>query len=453
MLGVHLIDFFKFRMEEEEPMDISGEDNDFFNTHSALPTRFKESSKKWNSNATICSSSPTKHESRLYGRSASVDELILRQRLKQKNVEISKPLIEEMRGLNSMRSLTPKKRHSMHEPSQKTPKLVGPNHPDFKQDSKKNKEKSSLFNKRNNGTFMVWAIVILFCVIGKIYLSYNADCEMFIDFPNLEKNFDHFLFGQHIARNVSISTLSRYWEQSLSTNHTRLKPFVFSFHGWTGVGKNFVTKLILNSLHVHHYKTYLVPNQFPSSNIQSYAKDISKSIRKHIRDCRFNVFIFDEMDKAPPSLIKGLKSVLTSLKNKEFDNQWIVFIFLSNSKGSEINSFLFSQIAKGRSREDLTHGEFLSVLHQESEKEWYHDIHDKNLIDVYVPFLPLNTTHIEYCIKQDLRRKKVVPSDGLVLKILHELSFFQPPGTPVQYSLTGCKRVSDKVDLHITSVD
>lgn len=73
-------------MEEEEPMDISGEDNDFFNTHVALPTRFMESSKKWKSNATICSSSPTKHESRLYGRSASVDELILRQRLKQKKI-------------------------------------------------------------------------------------------------------------------------------------------------------------------------------------------------------------------------------------------------------------------------------------------------------------------------------------------------------------------------------
>lgn len=42
---------------------------------------------------------------------------------------------------------------------------------------------------------MVWVIVILFCVIGKIYLFYNVDCEMFIDFLNLEKNFDYFLFG------------------------------------------------------------------------------------------------------------------------------------------------------------------------------------------------------------------------------------------------------------------
>lgn len=438
-------------MEEEEPMDISGEDNEFFSAHGALPTRFVESSMKWKSNATICSPSPIKHVSRQLGRSASVDEI--RHRLNQKNVEIPRTLTEEVRALNSIRSLTPKKRHSMHEPSPKKPKIVGPGHPDYKQYSKKNEEKSSLFNKRNNGTFMIWAILIIFCFLGKIYLSYNAECKLFIDFPNLEKNFDHFLFGQHIAKYVSLSTLRGYWEQSLSTNHTHLKPFVFSFHGWTGVGKNFVTKLILNSLHVHHYRTYLVPNHFPSSNIPSYAKDISKSIRKHIRDCRFNVFIFDEMDKAPPSLIKGLKSVLISLKNKEFDNQWIVFIFLSNSKGSEINSFLFSQIANGRNREDVTHEEFVSILHQNSEKEWYHDIHDKNLIDVYVPFLPLNKAHIEHCIKQDLRRKKVVPSEDLVVQILQEMSFFQPPGTPVQYSLTGCKRVSDKVDLHITSVN
>lgn len=117
-----------------------------------------------------------------------------------------------MRGLNFMRSLTLKKRYSMYEFLLKTFKLVGFNYFDFKQDLKKNKEKLFLFNKRNNGIFMVWVVVILFCVIGKIYLFYNVDCEMFIDFLNLEKNFDYFLFGQYIVRNVFILILSRYWE-------------------------------------------------------------------------------------------------------------------------------------------------------------------------------------------------------------------------------------------------
>lgn len=77
MSGVYLIDFFKFRMEEEL-MDILGEDNDFFNIYSVLSIRFKESLKKWNFNVIICLFLLIKYESRLYGRLVLVDELILR---------------------------------------------------------------------------------------------------------------------------------------------------------------------------------------------------------------------------------------------------------------------------------------------------------------------------------------------------------------------------------------
>lgn len=447
-------------MEGEEPMDISGEERDFVSAN-AVPRRFMGSAKRWNLNSTVCSSSPTRNETRRFERGISVDEL--RHRLK-KYPELHRTMSEDVTGKNIIRSLTSEKRHSLNGPLTfekphslngplpKRPKLVGPGHPDFKPDAKKHQENPSLF-KNTKGKWMLWVILIGLCFIGKLYLSHSVECELVVDFQNLERNFDSFLFGQHIAKNVSMSALASYWEKSQRTNQSHLKPVVFSFHGWTGVGKNFVTKIILNSLHVHRSKTFLVPMHFPSSNIPSYAKDISKSIRNHIRYCRFNVFIFDEMDKAPPSLIKGLRSVLISLKNKEFDNQWVMFIFLSNSRGTEINNFLFSEISAGRKREDLTHEELHSVLLQNSEKEWYYELHKENLIDVYIPFLPLNKMHIEQCVKQNLRYKKVVPSADLLQKIIEDLSFFQPKGSPVQYSLTGCKRVSDKVDLHITSVD
>ncbi|XP_062586768.1 torsin-1A-like [Saccostrea cucullata] len=436
-------------MEEEEPMDISGEERDYFSAKT-LPSRFTESLENWNLNATVCSSSPTRSETRHIGRSISID--VIRNR-KDKTVftGFQRTISEDLSGNNSIRSLTSKKRHSLSGPLPKKPRLLGPGHPDYKPETGKQKEKPSLF-RNTKGKFILWAILIGLCFAGKLYLSQTV-CELFVDIPNLERNFDSFLFGQHIARNVSISTFSQYWEQSLKTNHSHLKPIIFSFHGWTGVGKNFVTKIILNSLHTRHTKMFLVPMHFPSSTIPSYAKDIIKSVRKHIRDCRFNVFIFDEMDKAPPSLIKGLKSVLISLKKKEFDRQWIVFIFLSNSKGTEINNFLFTEIAAGRKRDDLTYEEIVSLLHRNSEKEWYHELHKENLIDIYVPFLPLNKTHVEQCIKQDLRQKKRVPSNDLVQKIVKEMSFFHPAGSRVEYSLTGCKRVHDKVDLHITSVD
>jgi hypothetical protein len=429
-------------MEEEEPMDISGEERDLAST---LPRRLVESRRPWNLNNTVCSSSQTRNKTQHFGRGTSLEEL--RHRLKP---ELHRTRSEEMCGKNRIRSLTSDKRHSLNGPLPKRPKLVGPRHPDYKPDTEKRDEKPSLF-KNTRGKFIFWAILIGLCFMGKLYLSFSAVCELVVDIQNLERNFDSFLFGQHIAKNVSLSALQSYWEKSLETNHSRIRPVVFSFHGWTGVGKNFVTKIILNSLHICHSKTFLVPMHFPSSNIPSY-KDISKSIRKHIRDCRFNAFIFDEMDKAAPSLINELRSVLISLKDKEFENLWVIFIFLSNSRGTEINNFLFSEISAGRKREDVTHDELSSVLFQNSEKEWYHELLKENLIDVFIPFLPLNEMHIEQCIKQNLRYKNIAPSDDLLQKIIQDLSFFRPKGSLLQYSLTGCKRVSDKVDLHITSV-
>jgi len=43
-----------------------------------------------------------------------------------------------------------------------------------------------------------------------------------------------------------MSTLSQRW----STNYRRRKPLVMSFHGWTGSGKNFVSKFVSESLFV-----------------------------------------------------------------------------------------------------------------------------------------------------------------------------------------------------------
>ena len=43
-----------------------------------------------------------------------------------------------------------------------------------------------------------------------------------------------------------LSTLSQRW----STNYRRRKPLVMSFHGWTGSGKNFVSKFVAESLFV-----------------------------------------------------------------------------------------------------------------------------------------------------------------------------------------------------------
>lgn len=46
------------------------------------------------------------------------------------------------------------------------------------------------------------------------------------------------------------------------------------------------------------------------------------------------------------------------------------------------------------------------------------DIVDKNLIDVFVPFLPLEKRQINQCIRDDFHRKNVEPTKKMVRMVL-----------------------------------
>ena len=72
---------------------------------------------------------------------------------------------------------------------------------------------------------------------------------------------------------------------------------------------------------------------------------------------------------------------------------------------------------------------------------------DRSLIDVYVPFLPLERSHVRQCIDKELEDRGI-ESTRLPAKfcehVVAELSF-SPPDTKV-FATAGCKRVQQKVD-------
>lgn len=73
----------------------------------------------------------------------------------------------------------------------------------------------------------------------------------------------------------------------------------------------------------------------------------------------------------------------------------------------------------------------------------------KNLMTAYVPFLPLEKKHIRSCIKDYLinknyyHKREKIPGD-LVDAISKELNYV--PGDKEIFSVTGCKRIPEKVD-------
>ena len=75
---------------------------------------------------------------------------------------------------------------------------------------------------------------------------------------------------------------------------------------------------------------------------------------------------------------------------------------------------------------------------------WHSSLKEKNLIDFFVPFLPLERLHVKMCIKADLEQKGRPVADELIDRIADKLLYF--PEDSRVFSMHGCKTVSSKVD-------
>lgn len=299
----------------------------------------------------------------------------------------------------------------------------------------------------------IWFFLIIFLALFVKFLIIHQKCQIDIDVDNFERVFDENVYGQHIAKFALTTTLRNISQRMQNDTKVSKNPLVFSFHGWTGVGKNFVTKQLVHGFPNVRVTTFLVPLHFPhATNDETYKESVQLWVRGNITLCYVNMFVFDEMDKASPGLLDGLLEVMKDIRTIEMQKTWIIFIFLSNSRGHQINNFLFSKMREGRDRNELTFNDIYSVLTDvESEKpgEWYHEFSEHGLIDTFVPFLPLNKHHVHQCIEKDLMKKGRQPTPDLIETISDEMHYIQPVKDMDHFSLTGCKRVSDKVDIHI----
>ena len=72
---------------------------------------------------------------------------------------------------------------------------------------------------------------------------------------------------------------------------------------------------------------------------------------------------------------------------------------------------------------------------------------DRSLIDVFVPFLPLEQSHVRQCVENELGERAVQKTriaSNFIDQVVSELSFW-PSDTKV-FASAGCKRVGQKVD-------
>ncbi|XP_054709085.1 torsin-1B-like [Uloborus diversus] len=269
--------------------------------------------------------------------------------------------------------------------------------------------------------------------------------------PELESSLKKRLFGQHLVNMVVPKSLKAHTGKS-----SPKKALVMAFHGWTGSGKNYVSKMIAENLYKLGSKSsfvhwYIATHDFPhASEKEEYREKLRKEIPEFTKRCGQSLFIFDEVDKMVPGVIDVLAPFLDFYETVDgVDYRKNIFIFLSNAGGSEITRIAFNFWLDGRDRTEITLKDIeplinIGAFNEEGGLKG-NKIIEKNLIDVYVPFLPLEKSHVLECIKKELIERGQPVNDVIASEVAKEIVYY--PTEFQLFSSSGCKKISHKVDL------
>ncbi|KAK7813625.1 hypothetical protein U0070_000675 [Myodes glareolus] len=254
----------------------------------------------------------------------------------------------------------------------------------------------------------------------------------------LQKDLDNKLFGQHLAKKVILNAVSGFL-----SNPKPKKPLTLSLHGWTGTGKNFVSKIIAENI----YEGGL------NSDYVHLFDQLQMWIRGNVSACARSIFIFDEMDKMHAGLIDAIKPFLDYYDVvDDVSYQKAIFIFLSNAGAERITDVALEFWKSGKQREeiklrDMEHALAVSVFNNKNSGFWHSSLIDRNLIDYFVPFLPLEYKHLKMCIRVEMQSRGYEVDEDIVSRVAEEMTFF--PKEERVFSDKGCKTVFTKLDYYL----
>ncbi|XP_064608329.1 torsin-1A-like isoform X2 [Liolophura sinensis] len=271
------------------------------------------------------------------------------------------------------------------------------------------------------------------------------------------------LYGQHLA----VSTIAKHISAHMR-NPNPTKALGLSFQGWTGTGKNYASQILAKHIYRNGMRSKYVhlisaTREFPHADkVQQYKENLKQWIEGNITKCERSLFIFDEMDKLPNGLLDVIKPYLEYYEDiSGVVYRKAIFIFLSNTAGQDISQIALKHFHSAQAREDLQ----LKDLEKEITRAtvntqkglWHSELVTKNLITAYIPFLPLERSHVKECIVDVLvdkgylkSRKERKEKADLLNTIADELIYY--PNDEKIYSTTGCKRVAEKVDFVLEDI-
>jgi len=283
--------------------------------------------------------------------------------------------------------------------------------------------------------FLLIAVAVFF---GSVHQTPATQCVNHIDVESLHNELRRRVHGQHIAVNVVTRQLEDF------NSALDRKQLVISFHGWTGIGKNYMSSIIAQYLPPTSVHKLIIPLHFPHGT-ENDAWLLSEWITSNTSSlsCGLHLFIVDEIDKAAATIVHSLHETLTELSRQSDTASRAVFLLLTNDGATEINSATTQVLMNGGCRDDLDYARLVPHL----SSQWYTELVSADLIDEMVPFLPLERQHVVQCTETELKRRQVSVTQQLVDDIVNRLSYF--PASLALFSSSGCRRIAQLVDLFI----
>lgn len=285
------------------------------------------------------------------------------------------------------------------------------------------------------------------------YCQYYECCGpnwIYTNITALSQKIQSKLYGQPLVSKILIKHFSARMAM------TPPKALSLSFHGGTGTGKTLVSKMIAESIFKRGMGSKYVHLISSTKDIAykrtliQYKNALKERIENGVKQCPQSLFIFDEIDKTLPGVLDIVTPYIDYLDHLDgIDYRYSIFIFLSNTGGVDIlkQSLAHTNIGLKEMERIISK----SALKTKGSGFYDSAIISKHLITSFVPFNPLEKKHVRECIKdvlltryfKEFNARKNIPEE-LVIKIAAELNYF-PEDTGL-FSMTGCKRVPEKVD-------
>lgn len=291
----------------------------------------------------------------------------------------------------------------------------------------------------------IFIISILVCLI--IPLAW----ESCYDVPQLNQEsmttaLSSVVFGQELAIHIVTLSLQTHLERLKANIH---HPLLLSFHGSSGVGKTFISSQISHLLPANTRVVKYHPSIHLKAGKTANVHEISAWINEQTSFCRWTIIVVDDAQDVSDEMQAAFKKVLNNMQASWLYRKTIV-IFVSNMYSNEINDVVFNKV-KQKGPSTFYVSDFDPVF-ERGPSSWLMELHREGLLHAFVPFLPLDKNTVLKCIEQELKQYNKIPFQEIVNEISNEIVFYTLEGKDYQYSISGCKKVSDKVALWLNSL-